>query len=262
MNQFRKILGMVPFLFFLGIIVPALKFGISLLLIGGFCAVGVLVHMVCSWLKDYTVAQRKYRNMLQIVSWLGMGVSAIFVFAVIRSNMIFRIIETLFYDMTLSDILDVFGGGSFSFDDDLLPLLIGGAQISAIVYSCRFFCNNLRRISMATVKIKRKEYIRFDSCVAQTIYPNIIGVLALMLAQTDHALVFYDSEQMFFIIAVCALLFMTLFEVLIFAFRYILSADLGEGGKSSVLDGTTYASTTEGYDAMAVSGKKKKKRAN
>lgn len=258
MNQFRKVLCLVPFLVFFVIVASRLKWGVSLIVTSALCAIGVIAHMICSYLKDYTRAQRKYRNILHVLSWLGIALSAAFIFVLIKSNLISRIVEISFIDIDLWYIMNLFNNGNFSFDE-VFPFVFGLVQLCAIVHFCQFIGSNLCRLSLATIKRKHGVFLTFDSRVDKTVFLCISGFLFLMTMSTEFALVFSDAERVYFMIISGILLCTTLVEVLILILGHILVAELGEGGKSAILDGTTYVSATEGYDTMIIKEKERKK---
>lgn len=258
MNQFRLVLCLTPFLIFFVMVAPGLKWGVSLIVTSVLCVIGMIAHMICSYLKDYTWAQRKYRSILHVLSWLGIAVSAVFIFALFKSNLISRIVETSFIDIDLWYIMDLFNNGNFSFDE-IFPFVFGLVQLCAIVHFCHFIGSNLCRLSMATIKRKHGVFLTFDSCIGKTIFLAISGFLFFMVLSTEFALEFSDAERVYFLIIIGTLLSTTLVEVLILILGHVLVAELGEGGKSAVLDGTTYASATEGYDTMIIKEKERKK---
>ena len=257
MAVFRRVLRSVPFVLFISFIIPQAKTGLSVTLLCGLCLLGALVHMICSHLKDYTPAQRKYRNMLQVVSFISIAVTCVFTYFVFKSNFLFRTVETLFGDKTLPDVIKIFSGGSFSFDEDILPLAVGIVFITALIYAFNSFCNNLCRISMATVYSKRYDTIRPDNYVVRTIYPNLIAALFFLFINTELTLVFYDSEFKYFIIAISCILLITVIELIVIALRSVLCVDLGSGGRYAVLDGSTYGSSTESYEIQTIKNDKK-----
>ena len=257
MSLFRVILRSVPFVFFIGFIIPQADMGPSAMLLCALCIIGAFVHMVCSHIKDYTKAQRRYRNLIQFVSLISIAVSVTFAYFSFKSNFMLRTVESLFGDITLIDITKIFSGGSFSFDEDILPLAVGVVFITALICAFRSFCNTLCRLSMATVHRKRYETVRPDAYIAKTIYPNIIAALFFLFINTDITVVFYDSEFEHFVMMISCILLTTIVEVLIVILRSIFCVDLGNGGRYAVLDGSTYASSTENYEIQTIKNNKK-----
>jgi len=254
-NLFRTVLCKVPFLLFVALIAPKVKLGKSLIALVVLCAIGVVVHAVASWFKEYTKPQQKYRSMIQIVSLLGVIVGAAAFALSCKSNLILRAVNSFFEGESLVEFIRHFEGGKFDVSDNLVPFLVGVTFIAAYICLCRPFCNNLCRISLTTVEIKWKNIKYFDARISQSIFPNFMSLIFFFLSGSKTNLAFYQEEYPYFYAFMGCVLFMTLIEILIAVLKAKLCLDVGEGGTTTVLDGSTYFSKTEAFEIEEISKK-------
>ena len=88
-------------------------------------------------------------------------------------------------------------------------------------------------------------------------------LIYLLLINSQEEFVFYDSEGVYFALAMLCVVLMTLVEVGIVLLKSTLCIDLGNGGREAVLEGNTYDSQIEKNlvdEAKALSPKEKKKK--
>jgi hypothetical protein len=253
-SLFRMVIRRAPLLLLIGLIVSKVKLGNSAIAFGFLCCLGILVHMVCSCLKDYTKAQRKYRTMLQCVSLLGVVSGVAFIVYALKCNLVLRLVEVTIGRTDLEDVLRLFEGGNFSFVDDLLPLLISAIFIAALISVCRPIANNLCRVSLTTIKVGLKNSTYFGARIAQSIFPNFMTLMYLFFLNSKLRVAFYGEEQVYFWVAMGCVFAMTLTEILLAVLSATLCIDLGNGGKTAVLDGSTYTSKTESAEIDEISG--------
>ena len=243
MNLTRIILCRLPLLVLLKALVPRVRFGFSAYAFMALCGACIVMNMVCSRLKDYTRAQRKYRNMIQITSIFGIGIFIAFCITLSRSHFVPKAIE-LFENKSLTDVFALFAGGKFDMDE-IISFLAGIAIFFCLLGVCKSFANNLCRAGLTTTRMKKRDYSAGDVYIASTIRPNVILLVMWLLMNTKAELIFYNAEKGYMIATAALIVSMTLTEIMIKVFKETICVDLGDGGKDTVLEGNTYNAQIE-----------------
>ena len=243
MNWLRIVTCHMAFGILLTVVAPKVSFGWGGMIMTVLLGVAIAANMVVSHKKDFTATQRKYRNMLHVMSAIGVLIFAIFCFSLIKSNTVAKVVR-LFDAKTFSDILYYFKGGNFDIDE-IIHLAAGVVFMVALFCTRRSLGYNLCRLGLITTRMKKKDYSSGDSYIALTVAPNLMILVYWLLVGSKAELMFYKEEVWFFVIAMACVVAMTLVEVLITILKETLCIDLGSGGRDTVLEGNTYSAQTE-----------------
>lgn len=245
MRKFRHILLFLPFPIMLVSIASKVSFGFGSITLFVFAGLGILLNASAPRFKAYTKVQKKYYNMIQIVSLFGIAIFITFCITLVRSETVSKAVD-LFDNKSLSQFFALFKGGNFDIGH-IIAIISGLVFCAGLLGIHHSLSNNLCRLGLTTTRMKKRDYSRGDDYISTTIRPNVMIVVYLLLLNSPSELVFYKEQIPAFIICMSCVVLMTLTEIAVRVLGETLCSDLGRGGKDTVLEGTIYAAQVEKY---------------
>ena len=225
----------------IAVLLPNITFSWTGMILFAVIILFVLFNAVCVRLKEYTRAQKRYLNVLQIGSLVNIASVGVFWAGLMISGILQKLLKLCAIDTwDLYEALVLFEGElSFAFSEIFIVTLTGLFLCFSLL-SRNALSTSINR-SFCNTQKKRFGNILYESVfIKRSVFPAL-GILLLVVFLVDSGdLKFKDEELIGFIITAAGASLILLSEIAVKVMIDLICIDLGKSGADNVLRGDVY----------------------